>query len=79
MRIVLPQIVAILYFSWRRSKRNSTKRRRVFQDNHLRSSKGDCVVCTFKRKIQGKLVRIVRGEVFDVVADTREDSPTYGA
>ncbi|MBE5202634.1 MULTISPECIES: dTDP-4-dehydrorhamnose 3,5-epimerase [Pectobacterium] len=49
------------------------------QDNHSRSSKGVLRGLHFqKTKPQGKLVRVVRGEVFDVAVDIRQDSPTYG-
>jgi dTDP-4-dehydrorhamnose 3,5-epimerase len=49
------------------------------QDNHSRSSKGVLRGLHFqKTKPQGKLVRVVRGEVFDVVVDIREGSPTFG-
>lgn len=50
------------------------------QDNHSRSSKGVLRGLHFQRSNpQGKLVRVVRGEVFDVAVDIRPDSPTYGA
>ncbi|WP_233976643.1 dTDP-4-dehydrorhamnose 3,5-epimerase [Pectobacterium versatile] len=49
------------------------------QDNHSRSSKGVLRGLHFqKTNPQGKLVRVVRGEVFDVAVDIRQDSPTYG-
>lgn len=49
------------------------------QDNHSRSSRGVLRGLHFQKvNPQGKLVRVVRGEVFDVVVDIRQDSPTYG-
>jgi dTDP-4-dehydrorhamnose 3,5-epimerase len=49
------------------------------QDNHSRSSKGVLRGLHFqKTKPQGKLVRVVRGEVYDVAVDIRSYSPTYG-
>jgi len=49
------------------------------QDNHSRSSKGVLRGLHFqKTKPQGKLVRVVQGEVFDVAVDIRKDSPSYG-
>lgn len=49
------------------------------QDNYSRSSKGVLRGLHFQiENPQGKLVRVVRGTVFDVVVDIRIDSPTYG-
>ncbi|MGI8455141.1 dTDP-4-dehydrorhamnose 3,5-epimerase [Pectobacterium carotovorum] len=49
------------------------------QDNHSRSSKGVLRGLHFqKTNPQGKLVRVVRGEVFDVAVDIRQSSSTYG-
>ena len=49
------------------------------QDNHSRSSKGVLRGLHFqKTKPQGKLVRVIRGMVYDVAVDIRLDSPTYG-
>ncbi len=49
------------------------------QDNHSRSAK--CVLRGLhfqKTKPQGKLVRVVRGEVYDVAVDIRKGSATFG-
>jgi dTDP-4-dehydrorhamnose 3,5-epimerase len=50
------------------------------QDNHSRSARG--VLRGLHHQVpphaQGKLVRVVRGAVFDVAVDIRPDSPTYG-
>jgi dTDP-4-dehydrorhamnose 3,5-epimerase len=49
------------------------------QDNYSRSSKGVLRGLHFqKTKPQGKLVRVVRGEVFDVAVDMRQESSTFG-
>ena len=49
------------------------------QDNYSRSSKGVLRGLHFqKTKPQGKLVRVVRGEVYDVAVDIRQGSLTYG-
>lgn len=49
------------------------------QDNHSRSSKGVLRGLHFqKTKPQGKLVRVVSGEVFDVAVDLRPESKTFG-
>lgn len=50
------------------------------QDNYSRSVKGVLRGLHFQtNNPQGKLVRVVRGEVFDVAVDIRKNSPTYGA
>ena len=49
------------------------------QDNYSRSSKGVLRGLHFQtKKPHGKLVRVVRGEVYDVAVDIRKESPTYG-
>jgi dTDP-4-dehydrorhamnose 3,5-epimerase len=49
------------------------------QDNHSRSVKGTLRGMHFQTSPgQAKLVRVVRGRVFDVAVDLRPSSPTYG-
>ena len=49
------------------------------QDNYSRSSKHVLRGLHFqKTKQQGKLVRVVRGEVYDVAVDIRRESSTFG-
>ena len=49
------------------------------QDNHSRSAKGVLRGLHYQlNRPQGKLVRVVRGSVFDVAVDIRPDSPAYG-
>lgn len=52
---------------------------RFVQDNQSRSSRNVLRGLHYqKRSPQGKLVRVVRGSVFDVAADIRIGSPTFG-
>jgi len=49
------------------------------QDNHSRSSQGVLRGLHYQiQQPQGKLVRVVRGAVFDVAVDIRRSSPTFG-
>lgn len=50
------------------------------QDNHSRSTRGVLRGLHYQKqpKAQGKLVRVVDGEIFDVAVDIRKGSPTYG-
>jgi dTDP-4-dehydrorhamnose 3,5-epimerase len=49
------------------------------QDNHSRSLQGTLRGLHLQvRRPQGKLIRVIEGEVFDVAVDVRRGSPTFG-
>ena len=50
------------------------------QDNHSKSSQGILRGLHYQEAPfeQGKLVRVIAGEVFDVAVDIRKESPSYG-
>lgn len=49
------------------------------QDNHSKSGQGTLRGLHYQWKHpQGKLVRVISGEVFDVAVDLRKSSPTFG-
>jgi len=49
------------------------------QDNHSKSSRNVLRGLHYQiKQAQGKLVRVVAGEVFDVAVDIRRSSPTFG-
>lgn len=60
--------------------RETTGQAPVFvQDNHSRSTQGVLRGLHYQlQQAQGKLVRVVRGAVYDVAVDIRRSSPTFG-
>ncbi|BCE00604.1 dTDP-4-dehydrorhamnose 3,5-epimerase [Marinicellulosiphila megalodicopiae] len=66
--------------TWNDKKfRNLVSDKCFVQDNHSKSKKGILRGLHFQTKnCQGKLVRVVQGEVFDVAVDLRKESNTYG-
>lgn len=66
-------------FQEKRYKKDLGIKDNFVQDNYSRSEKGVLRGLHLqKNKPQGKLIRVVRGEVFDVAVDLRKNSETYG-
>jgi dTDP-4-dehydrorhamnose 3,5-epimerase len=52
---------------------------RFVQDNHSRSGRNVLRGLHYQlRQAQGKLVRVIAGEIYDVAVDIRRSSPTFG-
>ncbi|MDH2066379.1 dTDP-4-dehydrorhamnose 3,5-epimerase [Pantoea sp. GD03673] len=66
--------------TWNQQKfEENVCRRQFVQDNHSKSSKGILRGMHYQiNNTQGKLVRVVSGEVFDVAVDMRKSSATFG-
>lgn len=66
-------------FNQRLFEENTGLNPRFVQDNHSRSRKNVLRGLHYQaRQSQGKLVRVVAGEVFDVAVDIRKSSPNFG-
>jgi len=75
------------YESWNKKdwceilKINNQKEAFFVQDNHSKSTKGVLRGLHYQTNPnpQGKLVRCIRGEIFDVAVDIRKESETFGS
>ena len=67
-------------FNQNKFKEAIGKKINFVQDNHSKSVRGVLRGLHYQLppKAQGKLVRVIQGEVFDVVVDLRKSSPTFG-
>ena len=66
-------------FNQRRFEEATGVKARFVQDNHARSRKSVLRGLHYQiKQPQGKLVRAVRGEIFDVAVDLRRSSATFG-
>jgi dTDP-4-dehydrorhamnose 3,5-epimerase len=66
-------------FNARRWREETGFEPRFVQDNHSRSRQGVLRGLHYQLQYpQGKLIRVVVGEIFDVAVDLRRTSPTYG-
>ncbi|WP_444942555.1 dTDP-4-dehydrorhamnose 3,5-epimerase [Microbulbifer sp. ZKSA004] len=84
VKIIEPKIFGddrgFFFESYRDDFFNSECAKRNFvQDNHSKSSQGILRGLHYQtEQPQGKLVRVIQGEVFDVAVDLRKSSPTFG-
>ncbi|MCJ1883429.1 dTDP-4-dehydrorhamnose 3,5-epimerase [Pseudomonas sp. LA21] len=83
--LIEPQVFAdsrgFFFESYNQQKLEQSIARKInfVQDNHSCSSRGVLRGLHYQiRQAQGKLVRVVRGAVFDVSVDIRRGSPTFG-
>ena len=66
-------------FNHKRFEEAISRRVSFVQDNHSRSVRGVLRGLHYQiKEPQGKLVRVIAGEVFDVVVDLRKGSQTFG-
>jgi dTDP-4-dehydrorhamnose 3,5-epimerase len=67
-------------FSQKIFEQATSLKREFVQDNHSKSQKGVLRGLHYQLPpmAQGKLVRVIEGEVFDVAVDIRKDSATFG-
>jgi dTDP-4-dehydrorhamnose 3,5-epimerase len=67
-------------FNQKKFEEVANKKINFVQDNHSKSIKGVLRGLHYQLppKAQGKLVRVIQGEVFDVALDLRQSSPTFG-
>lgn len=66
-------------FNQRRFEEAIGKSVTFVQDNHSRSTRGVLRGLHYQiARAQGKLLRVVSGEIFDVAVDIRKSSPTFG-
>ncbi|MEQ5186279.1 dTDP-4-dehydrorhamnose 3,5-epimerase [Providencia alcalifaciens] len=86
VKIIIPQVFGdergFFMETWQQEKFEKLvtgKPTSFVQDNHSKSKKGILRGLHFQREnTQGKLVRVISGEVFDVAVDVRKNSPTFG-
>jgi len=84
--LIEPQVFGddrgFFYESFNQNKFEDAVKRKInfVQDNHSKSVKGVLRGLHYQLspKAQGKLVRVIQGEVFDVAVDLRQSSPTFG-
>lgn len=77
---VFPDSRGFFFETWRKSTMEEHGVSLHFvQDNHSRSSQGTLRGLHYQhQRPQGKLIRAIVGEIYDVAVDMRRSSPTFG-